>query len=411
MSLLSHQLMQSIGKDNREDIKSILRDTMKKPNSKLCVLVEPKEFSTNAIINFCDETFGGKGKWVDNAIVLMTKFDKQLEDSRSGIKANKFFAEYHENNLFPYLTITPTLASEDLDAEVLFQKRQQLLENSPSYEEKKFSDWNDMHEKFRETDPNDPLLNTEVSSRLGFPVAANKMREVMLTDTATRLPEVLMSLRKELGKARDELEVLEGKKKYRDPNHLKVSIENVYVCCIFFSHAHLFAVNTQLKIGNLLQDVCKRIADYLDGDLEAAVNLPHHMMDLEYELELEEDSDWSDQALGKRATVDDEERWRNTIATMLDQDKMPKHVCADKKFLGGKQFQRAKELLMAAMAGMVTFVCHVLVIPRRFLHSHFLYALIAEAFPDISKMKAYVASGAGYLQGGLQRENWERGKS
>ena len=220
--------MQSIGKDNREDIKSILRDTMKKPNSKLCVLVEPKEFSTNAIINFCDETFGGKGKWVDNAIVLMTKFDKQLEDSRSGIKANKFFAEYHKNNLFPYLTITPTLASEDLNAEVLFQKRQQLLENSPSYEEKKFSDWNDMHEKFRETDPNDPLLNTEVSSCLGFPVAANKMREVMLTDTATRLPEVLMSLRKELGKARDELEVLEGKKKFRDPNHLKVSVETLW---------------------------------------------------------------------------------------------------------------------------------------------------------------------------------------
>ena len=120
-----------------------------------------------------------------------------------------------------------------------------------------------------------------------------------------------------------------------------------------------------------MQDVCKRIADYLDGDLEAAVNLPHHMMDLEYELEIEEDSDWSDQALGKRATVDDEERWRNTIATMLDQNKMPKHVCADKKFLGGKQFQRAKELLMAAMAGMVTFVCHVLAIPHRFLHSHF----------------------------------------
>lgn len=167
------------GKDNREDIKSILRDTMKKPNSKLCVLVEPKEFSTNAIIDFCDETFGGKGKWVDNAIILMTKFDKQLEDSRSGIKANKFFSEYHENNLFPYLTITPTLASEDLDAEVLFMKRQQLLESSPSFEEKKFSDWKDMHEQFRETDPNDPMLVTEVSSRLGFPVAANKMREVM----------------------------------------------------------------------------------------------------------------------------------------------------------------------------------------------------------------------------------------
>lgn len=33
----------------------------------------------------------------------------------------------------------------------------------------------------------------------------------------------------------------------------------------------------------------------------------------------------------------------------------------------------------------------------------------AEAFPNITAMKEYVASGAGYLQGGLQRENWERG--
>jgi hypothetical protein len=195
---------------------------MKKPNSKLCVLVEPKEFSTNAIINFCDETFGGKGKWVDNAIVLMTKFDKQLEDSRSGSKANKFFSEYHENSLFPYLTITPTLDREDLSADALFLKRQQLLESSQAYEEGKFADWMDMHAKYRETDPGDSLLSLDVSSRVGFPVAASKMRAVMLTDTATRLPEVLNSLRKELVQLHDELEVLKEKKKFRDPTHLKV---------------------------------------------------------------------------------------------------------------------------------------------------------------------------------------------
>lgn len=31
-----------------------------------------------------------------------------------------------------------------------------------------------------------------------------------------------------------------------------------------------------------------------------------------------------------------------------------------------------------------------------------------EAFPNISEMKEFVPSGSGYLQGGLQRENWER---
>jgi hypothetical protein len=316
-----------MGKDNREDIKSILRDTMKKPNSKLCVLVEPKEFSTNAIINFCDETFGGKGKWVDNAIVLMTKFDKQLEDSRSGSKANKFFSEYHQNQLFPYLTITPTLDREDLDTTELFMKRHQLLDASPAYEEGKFSDWMEMHHKYRETDPGDPLLDSNISSRIGFPAAASKMRTVMLVDTATRLPEVLMSLRNELVQLQDELNIIQEKKKFRDPIHLKV------------------------MIGNMLQDVCKRIEDYLDGDLEAAVKLPHHLMDLEFELQLEEDSEWKGQTLGRNASTQDEEEWREIIDKMIENDIMPRHVNADKKFLGGKQFQRSKELLKAAMAG------------------------------------------------------------
>ncbi len=103
--------------------------------------------------------------------------------------------------------------------------------------------------------------------------------------------------------------------------------------------------------GNFLQDVCQRIKDYLDGDLEAAARLPHHLMDLDSELDLEDDSEWKDQTLGKKASTEDEEGWRNIIAGMFDKNNMPKHVYADKKFLGGKQFQRAHELLKAAMAG------------------------------------------------------------
>ncbi|KAL7554148.1 hypothetical protein ACHAWF_018970 [Thalassiosira exigua] len=348
---------QGTGRDNRDDIKSILRNTMKKPNSKLCVLVEPKEFSTNAIIDFCDETFGGRGKWAKESIVLMTKFDKQLEDARSGSKANKFFSEYQENEIYPFLTITPTLDREDIGAEELFLKRKVLLESATDYEEGKFVDWQTTHAKYRETDPDDPKLSQEISSRIGFPAALYKMREVMLMDTATRLPEVLASLRRELAKYREELGVLEERQKYRDPQHLK------------------------MMIGNLLQDICNRIKDYLDGDLEAAARFPDQLMDLDEELELEEDSDWSDRTLGKMASIQEEEKWRDIIHKMFDKDTMPEHVCADKKFLGGKQFQRAVALLKAAMA---------------------------EASPDITEMKDYVASGAGYLEGGLQRENWER---
>jgi hypothetical protein len=42
----------STGKDNREDIKEILRSEMQKPNTKLCVLLEPKEFDTKSIVDF-----------------------------------------------------------------------------------------------------------------------------------------------------------------------------------------------------------------------------------------------------------------------------------------------------------------------------------------------------------------------
>jgi hypothetical protein len=179
------------------------------------------------------------------------------------------------------------------------------------------------------------------------------MREIMLIDTATRLPEVLQSLRKELSICKSELEVLEGKKRYRDPGYLKV------------------------KVGNFLQLVCDRIGDYLDGDLETAKRFPDTLKDLDDELALEEDSEWSDQQLGP-VSLEDEENWRKIIDKMLDEG-MPDHLRAEQRFLGGKQFQRAKELLKAAMA---------------------------EAFPNISEIKEYVPSGAGYLQGGLQRENW-----
>ena len=304
-----------------------MRETMKRPNTKLCALLEPKEFSTNAIIDFCDDTFGGRSQWVKDAIVLMTKFDKQLEDSRSGSKANKFFSEYHENSLFPYLTITPTLDREDLSPEELYGKRKSLLDSATSEEERRFAEWQVTHSKYRETDPEDPKLHPEVSSRIGFSVAKTEMRKVMLMDTAARLPEVISSLNQELLQFQEEVEVLEGKREYRDANFLK------------------------RMVGNLLQDVCKRVQNYLDGDLMTAAKSPEHLIDLDDELQLEEESEWCKRTLGKNASISEEERWRNIIQRMFDEGTMPSHVNADKQFLGGKQFQRALNVLKAAMAG------------------------------------------------------------
>eukprot|EP00804_Cyclotella_cryptica_P002740 CCRYP_009637-RA/>CCRYP_009637-RA protein AED:0.03 eAED:0.02 QI:0/0/0/1/1/1/4/0/825 len=347
---------QGLGRDNREDIKKLLKEQMLKPNSKLCVLVEPKEFSTNSIIDFCDQTFG-KGNWNDNAIVMMTKFDNKLGDAKSGSKTNHFFEEYHQNNIYPYLIITPTLAREDIEPEALFAERKILLDGAMSHEAEMFREWQQTHSRYREIDPDDRVIVDAIAKRIGFKTASDEMRKQMLVDTATRLPEVLRSLRKDLSHYKEELDAFEGRKRLMDPSNLKY------------------------MIGNMLHGMCGRISNYLDGDLETAKQFPDCMKDLEDELQEEDDSEWSSRRLGMRVPIEEEEKWRDIIESMFAENQIPEHVYPSKKFLGGKQFQRAVQLLNATMA---------------------------EAFPDPHTMKDFVASGAGYLQGGLQRENWER---
>ena len=145
------------GQDNREDIKNILKSEISKPNTKLCVLLEPKEFSTNSIIDFCDETFGGRDEWVKDATFLMTKFDKQFGDSRSGSKANRFFEKFEANGIRPHLVLTPTLAKEDLPAEELYEQRQNILDTVNQKEKDCFDAWHDTHQRFLQENPTDEI--------------------------------------------------------------------------------------------------------------------------------------------------------------------------------------------------------------------------------------------------------------
>ena len=312
------------GKDNRSDIKDILRESMKRPNTKLCVLLEPKEFSTNQIIDFCDDTFPKpKRNWMEDSIFLMTKFDKQLADSRSGSKANKFFREFLDNGIHPHLIITPTLPKEDLPQDQLLKERQKLLDTSTEKEDHIFENWLLEHDRFLESDPMDELLDSNTKSRIGFESAKKAMREVMLQDTILRLPEVLSSLRIDLENCLEELQALEEKEKLNDPKEVKTLV----------THA--------------LQKVQERINAYLDGDLETARRFPHVLQDLDDELQEEEDSEWSNRTLSHHGTVKGEENWRNCLS---DID-YPKPIQAEKKFFGGKQVQRAFVVFELGMIG------------------------------------------------------------
>lgn len=343
----------STGKDNREDIKTILRSEMRKPNTKLCILLEPKEFATNPIVEFCDESFGGRDKWIEDATFMMTKFDKQLDDSRTGSKANNFFKEFHKNNCFPHLVITPTLPKEDLPAEELFEARRELLDSSECFEKEKFTAWREGHDLFKhEHGGNDEILNENIQARIGFLSAKKVMREIMLEDTARRLPEVLAELRKELAICQKREKVLEDKRRFNDPKELKSVVAGV------------------------LWYVEKRILSYLDGDLESALKFPEMLQTLGEEIDDEEDSEWSQRELNHFSEAED--RWRDKIASM---DSYPVEVQADNKFLGGKQVHRAIEFFRAVMI---------------------------DSLPDPYQLRDKVPNGTGYLGGGLQRENWER---
>ncbi|CAB9496731.1 Dynamin-related protein [Seminavis robusta] len=160
---------QSTGKDNREEIKTILRSEMRKPNTKLCVLLEPKEFATNPILNFCDESLGGH-----------------------------------------------------LPPEKLFTNRMKLIGDADEFEKDKFEMWLEGHERFNlDNGGSEMPLNQEVSKRLRFETAKKTMREIMLKDTIERLPEVLNSLRADLDRCNAEQKTLLDRKKFNDAQNLR----------------------------------------------------------------------------------------------------------------------------------------------------------------------------------------------
>lgn len=332
----------------------ILRSEMRKPNTRLCVLLEPKEFQTNPIISFCDESLGGREKWISSATFLMTKFDKQLEDSRTGSKANAFFREFFDNVCFPHLIMTPTLKRENLPTEKLFEERLRLLQEADEYEDNRFDLWQEGHELELSTAApgEDEPLHDDIKSRIGFGTAKKVMREIMLKDTVDRLPEVMASLREDLDRCEKDKRSLLDRQQFTD------------------------ALNLKLVVNKMLFKLQHRILNYLDGDLELAMKFPAKLQTLESEVEEEEESDWCRKTLNFHSEKED--KWRERIANL---DEYPEFIQPEGRFLGGKQYQRAIEFFKAVMI---------------------------DALPDPFVLRDYVATATGYLGGGLQRENWER---
>jgi Dynamin family len=336
------------GVDNRQEIKKILTSEISKPNTKLCVLLEPKDLEGNPIVNFCDETFGNRAIWATKATFLMTKFDQRLGDFQSAEKANGLYNTFISNKFFPHLVITPTLPKEKLPPDELYKLRKELLDKADDYEAGKFSGWRQGHRGENEED-----LKNDICERIGFSTAKTVMREIMFKDTVHRLPEVLASLRADLETCEVEKNVLLKKKQLTDPQELKFIVQDV------------------------LLSVENKLIAYLDGDLQSARKFPHALQTLDDEIEEEDDSEWASRELNHH--TEHEDHWRDKVAEM--NGSYPESIQASKSFLGGKQYQRAIEFFRVVMI---------------------------DSLPDPFELEGMAANATGYLGGGLQRENWER---
>ncbi|KAL3911949.1 MAG: hypothetical protein SGPRY_008506 [Prymnesium sp.] len=372
------------GSDNREGIKEILRGEMSKPNTELVVLLEPKEYQTNSIIDFLDESCNGNRKeWFEQATFVMNKFDLRLPDSKTGSKTNAFFSKYHENSIFPYMVINPTMEAspETMSPQEQYDERQRLLDSSEEFERSKFTKWNNVSlsceaeilhpiasrassypalatlqviDEYYSTHPNDCRLDPEVEKKEGFPVCTQFLRKRMLEDTARRLPDVIRTLRDEKRRLLEEIKRLEQANKYNDPAELK----NV--------------------VSDIVHELRSKIIEYLDGSLRLAQKFPEKLQVLDDEINEEEESDWVHRKLNFH--TEGEEAWRDHISKNMDFGKLDEHVQPDVPLIGGKQYQRA---------------------------FNFFKAVMIERLPEPFDLKEYVPTALGALRGGLNREDWE----
>ena len=170
------------GADNRESIKAILREEMAKPNTQLLVLLEPKEYQTNSVIDFIDESCGSRD-WKDQATFLMNKFDLRIQDSRTGSKTNAFFAKFHENGMFPYMVVNPTMDADPdtMSLDEQYAVRQRLLDGAADFENDKFKGW-----KVRSLAAHSLTVRESVRARTSLPAVCNR-RQSMRTTRSTQM--------------------------------------------------------------------------------------------------------------------------------------------------------------------------------------------------------------------------------
>ena len=232
---------------------------MTKPNTMMAIILEPKEYSTNTIIDFVDEALTdgtSSRRWIKNAIFVMNKFDLRMPDSETGSKTNKFLDEFWANKLHPFFVFTPSLqaAIDDASPEDQYMEREKLLKGTDETEQALFKRWMttmDRNNVVRvgnsdcKQDPFDPKFKPY----LGFSSLLQCMHGLLLQNAIERLPDIIFELQTCLASIQTELEEQEREARLREPGNFK------------------------LHVAELLTAIKKKVLGYLDGSLDVMQKL------------------------------------------------------------------------------------------------------------------------------------------
>eukprot|EP01079_Euglenida_sp_SAG-EU17-18_P007253 gene7253-1295_t len=342
------------GDDRRNIIREILKAEMDKPNTMMLVLLEPKEYSTNNIIDFVDEVYGGRrGDWVHKALWVLNKFDLRIVDSQTAKKSNANLEEYWINGIRPYMAFTPSynpVGGESTEEEYL--KRQKLIHEADARESAVFHEWMATMEHNAKTTTSDHPITFDLrySGYCKFASLLSVMHTRLLQNAQERLPEVIQQLRRELETSRHALADTERIAKLMAPNAYRI---------------HVAGIMNTLK---------KRVLQYLDGSLAVMKKIDCAGKTLREELGGEEHSEWFSRRLNHFTEAESDFRQR------ASQVSIPDAFYPDSRLLGGKQYQRALQC--------------------------FTYTLV-QLLPDPHELKEYVASATGALRDNLAREDWD----
>lgn len=306
--------------DHREEIKDMIRTIMTDPRARLCVVLEAKEYDTNPIIDFLDESFPkGRESWIRQAIFVMPKFDNLVKDTRTASRANKFFEKFFQNGIVPYLMYTPNLDNEDLQPEELYEERKKNLAEAGSVEYAMFTGWVQGHEADRIARKVEECLDARMGDRLGFSTAHSKMTKELINNIRSSLPDVEKRLKRDIAQKTKEREVLEEKHDLTMPDKIKK------------------------MIGHLLSFLDNHMDHCLAGKFSEVHNFREKCQTLKQELDAEKESDWVNKELNFRSTT--ESSWRDEVAIA----NFDSRIQSDASIFGRLQVRRATNCFRAMM--------------------------------------------------------------